>query len=98
MFTTRKSSKYCGTVEATERVYSEDGSLFNIDYKQCGQCSPGKREYIETKDKEMVTKTLAHTETKHFYRAKMIAEHVCRTSGWRCRGPRPPARPSSSDS
>lgn len=50
LFTSHKSAKKCGTIEPTKRILREDGSLYDIDYKET---THNAREYIEAVDKEM---------------------------------------------
>jgi len=50
LFTSHKSAKKCGTIGHTDRILREDGSLYDIDYKETPH---QRREYIEAEDKEM---------------------------------------------
>ena len=50
LFTSHKSAKKCSTIGHTKRILRDDGSLYDIDYKETPH---QKREYIEAEDKEM---------------------------------------------
>ena len=50
IFTSFKSDRRCGTIEPSQRILRDDGSLLKIDY---GESPLQQREYIEAQDDEM---------------------------------------------
>jgi hypothetical protein len=67
IFTSFKSDRRCGTIEPSQRILQDDGSLLKIDY---GESPLQQREYIEAQDDEMdiwveIHPSEHHQPTKH---------------------------------